>query len=188
MHNENIDWDAVMVSLSTLPQDKHADYLALVRSGKGKIKQAIKEGKAKAVTLEVKAEKATRSKVQEKANKAKSSTKAKSSKKRAAVVQKKAKVNGVFITFHQYSMLQTVRELVANGVNGAEGLSSTEIAEYRECGETGGDVSTVLDRLKAHGVIGWQLVEVNKKLDKERSWPSRNFPSSTKRREFILLG
>ena len=57
--------------------------------------------------------------------------------------------------------------------------------------ELGGSVwigKLVLDRLKAHGVIGWQLVEVNKKLDKERSWPSRNFPSSTKRREFILLG
>ena len=37
-------------------------------------------------------------------------------------------------------MLQTVRELVANGVNGAEGLSSTEIAEYRDCGEKGNDL------------------------------------------------
>ena len=178
------DWAATKAALSILPKEQHADYLAMLNDAKTKAKGIT----AKAVTLEVKPEKATGSKVQEKANKAKSSTKAKSSSKRAAVVQKKAKVNGAFITFHQYSMLQTVRELVANGVNGAEGLSSSEIAEYRDCGETGSEVSTVLDRLKAYRIIDWRLVEVSKKPDESQTWPSRNFPSSTKRREFTLLG
>ena len=126
------------------------------------------------------------SKVRDKANEAKHSSKVKSLK-RKAVTQKRAKVNGVSISYHNYSMLQTVRELVNNGVNGAEGLSSTEIAEYRACGETGSECSTILDRLKTHGLIGWRLVEV-KKSGEEPSWPSRNFPSSTKRREFALLG
>ena len=180
---KNTDWAAIRAALSILPQDQHADYLAMLNDTKTRAKGI----KAKAVTLEVKPEEATGSKVQEKAKKAKSSTRAKSSSKRASVGQKKAKVNGAFITFHQYSMLQTVRELVANGVNGAEGLSSTEIAEYRDCGETGGEVSSVLDRLKAYDIIDWRLVEV-KKPDGEQSWPSRNVPSSTKRREFTLLG
>ena len=180
---KNTDWAATRAALSILPQEQHADYLAMLNDTKTRAKGIT----AKAVAIEVKPEEATGSKVQEKAKKAKSSTKAKSSRKRAAVAQKKAKVNGAFITFHQYSMLQTVRELVANGVNGAEGLSSTEIAEYRVCGETGGEVSSVLDRLKACDIIDWRLVEVNKKPDETRSWPSRNFPSSSKRREFTLL-
>jgi hypothetical protein len=148
-------------------------------------KVVIKTTKAK-VSL-VKTTKATSSEVKDKANEAKSSSKVKSLKNKA-VTQKRAKVNGVSISYHNYSMLQTVRELVNNGVNGAEGLSSTEIAEYRECGETGGECSTILDRLKTHGLIGWRLVEVKKSGEEEQSWPSRNFPSSTKRREFALLG
>ena len=183
-NGKNPDWAATRAALSILPQEQHADYLAMLNDTKTRAKGI----EAKAVTLEVKPEEATGSKVQEKAKKAKSSTKAKSSRKRAAVSQKKAKVNGAFITFHQYSMLQTVRELVANGVNGAEGLSSSEIAEYRDCGETGSEVSTVLDRLKAYRIIDWRLVEVSKKPDESQTWPSRNFPSSTKRREFTLLG
>ncbi len=186
--NKNeIDWDAAMVSLSEMPQDQHAPYLAMLTFEKKQLKTSTDEARTKVVALEAKVEKATSSKVRDKANEAKSSSRAKSAKKKA-VSQKKAKINGVIITFHQYSMLQTVRDLVNNGVNGAEGLSSTEIAEYRECGETGGDCSTVLDRLKAHGLIDWRLVEVSKKSGKEQSWPSRNFPSSTKRRQFVLLG
>ena len=187
MNTKNIDWDAVLASLSTIPQDKHADYLAMVTSGRDKFKQATKEVKAKAVILGAKVEKATSSKVQDKANKAKSSTKAKTSKKRA-VAQKRAKVNGVFLTFHQYSMLQTVRELVANGVNGAEGLSSTEIAEYRDCGEAGHDCSQVLDRLKSLGLIGWRLVDVKESGTGQHNWPAQNLPSYSKRRQFVLLG
>ena len=179
---KNTDWAATKAALSILPQEQHADYLAMLNDTKTRAKGIT----AKAVALEVKPKEATGSKVQEKAKKAKSSTKAKSSRKRAAATQKKAKVNGIFITFHQYSMLQTVRELVANGVNGVEGLSSNEIAEYRDCGEKGGDVSSVLDRLKDCCLLDWRLVEV-KKPDGEQSWPSSNFPSSTKRREFTLL-
>ena len=180
-----IDWDAALASLSTIPQDKHADYLAMLTSGKDEIKQATRGVKAKAATLGAKVEKATSSKVQDKANKAKSTTRAKSST-RKAVTQKRAKVNGVSISYHNYSMLQTVRELVANGVNGAEGLSSTEIAEYRDCGEAGHDCSQNLDRLKALGLIGWRLVDVKESGTGQHNWPAQNLPSYSKRREFVL--
>ena len=184
--NKNeIDWDAAMVSLSEMPQDQHAPYLAMLTFGKKQLKTSTDEARTKVVALEAKVEKATSSKVRDKANEAKSSSRAKSAKKKA-VSQKKAKINGVIITFHQYSMLQTVRELVANGVNGAEGLSSTEIAEYRDCGEAGHDCSQNLDRLKALGLIGWRLVDVKESGTGQHNWPAQNLPSYSKRREFVL--
>ena len=181
-----IDWDAAIASLSVIPQDKHADYFAMLFSRKAEVRQVTKEVKAKAVTIKAKGEKMS-SKVRDKANEAKSSTKAKSSK-RKAVTQKRAKVNGISISYHNYSMLQTVRELVANNVNGAEGLSSTEIAEYRDCGEAGHDCSQNLDRLKALGLIGWRLVDVKESGTGQHNWPAQNLPSYSKRRQFVLLG
>ena len=181
--NTTIDWDAAIASLSVIPQDKHADYFAMLSSRKAEVRQVTKEVKAKAVTIKAKGEKIS-SKVRDKANEAKSSTRAKSAKKKI-VPQKRAMINGVSISFHQYSMLQTVRELVANGVNGADGLSSTEIAEYRGCGEEGHDCSVVFDRLKDQGLIDWQLVEMKGKAP---AWPAGNLPSHTKRRQFVLLG
>jgi hypothetical protein len=181
--NTTIDWDAAIASLSVIPQDKHADYFAMLASGKAEIKQAAKEVKAKVVTIGAKIEKTRSSNVQDKAKEAKSSTRAKSAKKKI-VPQKRAMINGVSISYHQYSMLQTLRDLVTSGVNGADGLSSTEIAEYRGCGEQGTDVSVVFDRLKAQGLIDWRLVEMK---GKSPDWPAGNLPSHTKRREFVLM-
>jgi hypothetical protein len=183
----NIDWDAVMVSLSTLPQDKHADYFALITSGKDNLKQTTKTVKAKAAAIGAKVEKATSSKVQDKANKVKSTTRTKPPKKKT-VAARTAKVNGVSISYQHYSMLQTVRELVANEVNGVEGLSSREIAEYRDCGEAGHDCSQNLDRLKALGLIGWRLVDIKESSTGQHNWPAQNLPSYSKRRQFVLLG
>ncbi len=123
-------------------------------------------------------------KVKDKASKAKSSARAKSARaaKKQSSRQKLAKVNGVDISYRQYSMLQTVRELVANGVNGADGLSSTEIAEYRDCGEKGSDCSTILDQLKTKGLIDWKLTETSSKI----SGRSARFANSNRRREFTL--
>ncbi len=46
-----IDWDAALASLSTIPQDKHADYLAMLTSGKAEVERVTKEVKAKAANL-----------------------------------------------------------------------------------------------------------------------------------------
>ena len=123
------------------------------------------------------------SKVQDKASKAKSSARAKSTrtKRKQTGERKLAKVNGKPISYRQFSMLQTVRELVANGVNGAEGLSSTEIAEYRDCGEKGGHCSMMLDQLKAKGLIDWTLVDT-----KSGAVGPARFANSNRRRQFVL--
>jgi len=123
------------------------------------------------------------SKVQDKASKAKSSARAKSSrtKRKQTGERRLAKVNGKPINYRQFSMLQTVRELVANGVNGAEGLSSTEIAEYRDCGEKGNDCSLMLDQLKGKGLIDWTLVDM-----KSGAVGPARFANSNRRRQFVL--
>ena len=123
------------------------------------------------------------SKVQDKASKAKSSARAKSArtKRKQTGERKLAKVNGKPISYRQFSMLQTVRELVANGVNGAEGLSSTEIAEYRDCGEKGNHCSMVLDQLKAKGLIDWTLVDT-----KSGAVGRARFANQNRRRQFVL--
>lgn len=125
------------------------------------------------------------SKVQDKASKAKSSARAKSARttRKQAIDRKLAKVNGKEINYRQFSMLQTVRELVANGVNGAEGLSSTEIAEYRDCGEKGSYCSLVMKQLKTKGLIDWKLVDTKGDSDTR---PPR-FANSNRRRQFILV-
>ena len=51
-----IDWDAALAPLSTIPQDKHADYLAMLTSGKAEVERVTKEVKAKAASLTQKAE------------------------------------------------------------------------------------------------------------------------------------
>tara|TARA_Y100001973_G_C5138984_1_gene301897 strand:+ start:385 stop:969 length:585 start_codon:yes stop_codon:yes gene_type:complete len=123
------------------------------------------------------------SKVQDKASKAKSSARAKSARaaRKQASDRKVAMINGKPISFRQFSMLQTVRELVANGVNGAEGLSSTEIAEYRDCGEKGNDCSQLLDQLKKKGLVDWTLVDMKSGV----VGPER-FANSNRRRQFVL--
>ena len=118
------------------------------------------------------------SKVQDKASKAKSSAR---TKRKQTGERKLAKVNGKPISYRQFSMLQTVRELVANGVNGAEGLSSTEIAEYRDCGEKGNHCSMMLDQLKAKGLIDWTLVDT-----KSGAVGRARFANSNRRRQFVL--
>ena len=66
---KNTDWAATKAALSILPQEQHADYLAMLNDTKTRAKGIT----AKAVALEVKPKEATDSKVQEKAKKAKSS-------------------------------------------------------------------------------------------------------------------
>lgn len=148
-NGKNTDWAATMDVLRNLPQDQHANYLATLQGSKQEVKEGIDQAKAKVESH--------RKAVQPAKSSAKPDTKPKrKARKREAA---RAVVLGVSLNYRQFSMLQTVRDLVASGVNGSEGLSSAEIAEYRECGETSSTVSPILDQLKDRRVIDWKLVD-----------------------------